>query len=142
LYDQTIPIPGTISSQQGSRFIDQVVNIPITPPITINSGVVYVGLQMPSQPIEQTGVAVAMGTNPVQYLRTYISTDGGMTYGRPVQTDDNLSGEDLFANADIRAIFTYGAGKKSLRPSNSRAVSGPAVPAGQVQPSIGIRPLH
>ncbi len=113
LFDQEVPIPGTISPQEGSRFIGRVNDITIDPPITIESGVVYVALQWPDAPIEETGVALALDTSPVQYLRTFLSTDGGETWGRPTRTED-LSGEDVFMNADIRAHFEFGPAPASV----------------------------
>lgn len=132
LYDQMIMIPGTISPRQGSRSIDRVVQIPIDPPITVNSGVVYVGLAWPNRPIAETGIALALDISPVQYLRSYLSTDGGATWGRPVQQED-LSGEDVFLNADIRAFFTFGASASSAQKTGPQVRPGVEVQAGSIR---------
>jgi len=107
LFDKVIPIPRTISPEPGSFYIGDVVEIPIDPPVTINSGVIYVGLQLPSDPVSVTGVALGLDVSPVQYLRTYVSQDSGATWGRPTGTED-ISGETVFLNAAIRSIFSFG----------------------------------
>ncbi|GBC81514.1 hypothetical protein HRbin10_00626 [bacterium HR10] len=101
LFDKALPIPRTI------EIIGEVIDLPIDPPVTIESGVVYVGFQFPADPIEQTGIALALDPSPAQFLRTYLSTDNGQTWGRP-RRDEPFTGLPVFLNADIRATFTFG----------------------------------
>lgn len=101
LFDKMLPIPRTIES------IGEVIDLPIDPPVTIESGVVYVGFQFPSDPIEQTGIALALDRNPAQFLRTYLSVDNGQTWGRP-RRDEPFTGLPVFMNANIRATFAFG----------------------------------
>ncbi|MCS6818069.1 MAG: hypothetical protein N0A16_07875 [Blastocatellia bacterium] len=101
LFDKMLPIPRTI------EMIGEVIDLPIDPPVTIESGVVYVGLQFPSDPIEQTGIALAFDRSPAQFLRTYFSADNGQTWGRP-RRDEPFTGLPVFMNANIRATFAFG----------------------------------
>ncbi len=101
LFDKMLPIPRTI------EIIGDVIDLSIDPPVIVESGVVYVGLQFPEDPIEQTGIALALDPSPAQFLRTYVSTDGGQTWGRP-RRDEPFTGLPVFMNADIRATFAFG----------------------------------
>jgi len=113
LFDKTIPIPRTI------EIIGEVVDLPIDPPVSVESGVVYVGFQFPTAPIEQTGIALALDRSPAQFLRTYFSNDNGRTWGRP-RRDEPFTGLPVFLNADIRATFAFG---KAVSPQVVRAAS-------------------
>jgi hypothetical protein len=127
LFDKTLPVPGTISPMPGQRFLGRVNDFALDPPVTINSGVVYVGLQYPKDPIEMTGVAFTLDVSPVQYLRTFVSSDGGKTWGHPVRMEE-LSGMDVFMNAEIRATFTYATPPPAIAArSRSDQMHGPAV---------------
>lgn len=137
LFDQMIPIPGTISPEPNTFFPGASVDIPVGP-ITITSGVVYVGLQFPTAPIEETGVTLALSTTPVQYLRSYFSDDNGATWGRPV-FEESLTAENVFTNAAVRAIFTYGAAKAA--PSGTRLGNGRAVKRTFSNKTITNKPL-
>jgi len=101
LFDKRLTIPRTI------EIIGEVVDLPLDPPVTIESGVVYVGFQFPTEPIEQTGIALAFDRSPAQFLRTYFSNDNGQTWGRP-RRDEPFTGLPVFMNANIRATFAFG----------------------------------
>jgi len=115
LFDKTLPIPRTI------EIIGDVVDLPIDPPVIVESGVVYVGFQFPADPIEQTGIALALDRSPAQFLRTYVSTDEGQTWGRP-RRDEPFTGLPVFLNAEIRATFAFGevVSSQSVRDSSTR----------------------
>jgi hypothetical protein len=140
LFDKTLPVPGNISPMPGQRFLGRVNNFTLDPPVTINSGVVYVGLQYPTAPIEQTGIAFALDTSPVQYVRTFFSTDGGKTWSLRGRTED-VSGQTVILNADIRAIFTYGGGVTAARSDSNRSHD-PVVKVAPAEQTLEIRPVN
>lgn len=114
LFDKMLPIPRTI------QVIGEVIELPIDPPVVIESGVVYVGFQFPSEPAEQTGIALALDRSPAQFLRTYFSNDNGQTWGRPTQ-DEPFTGLRVFMNADIRATFAFGKSVSQIVRASRRA---------------------
>jgi hypothetical protein len=100
VFDGMIPIPGTV------EVAVDMVQIPIQPPLRVESGVVYVGFQVPAEESEKTGVLPVLDMNAVQYLRTWFSKDGGVSWRR-LRHEEDVSGELVPLNAEIRATFEF-----------------------------------
>jgi hypothetical protein len=120
LFDQMVPIPGTI------QFFGEVIDFPINPPIDVNEGeVVYVGFEFRDPMI--TGALPVLNFSAVQYFRTRVSGDRGATWVIPL-FEENLTGEPVAANAMIRATFESGGSAAS----SSAVKTKPSLEKGQL----------
>lgn len=75
------------------------VDFPISPPVEITSGDIYVGYQSPTP---ASGVGFAADTNGIARRRTYFSTDNGYTFKGPMLFTDGTE-----ANMMIRALVSH-----------------------------------
>jgi hypothetical protein len=130
LFDETFTIPQT-----------GMVSIPIDPSVTINSGVVYVGFQFAQT--GQSGVFPLFSASPVQYLRTYFSSDGGNTWRIPMFTED-LSGFLVAGSQFIRPTFEFGVPTSIAAKSKTKSASllKPAAKIAQLKQVVGLKAIN
>lgn len=116
LFDGKIRIPGTI------RLIGEDVPLMLPTPIRIESGVVFVGIEIDEQ-ASAKGIRGLYDISPVQYLNSWFSSDGGKTWSVLTAPED-VSGERVVANFACRAVFERIEPSPSVIEKPSAAVTG------------------
>jgi hypothetical protein len=134
LFDKVIPVPSTI------QFLGEMVQFLVDPPVLIESDVVYVGFQFPQgdaasdQVFRTTGFAQFFDPSPVQYIRSFASSDGGMTW-RLSRAREGISQQLVFLNANIRATFQSQGGSVPAKPARTKSHLN-TVPISRIAPDL------
>lgn len=116
LFDGKITIPGTI------HVVGEDVPLMLPTPIRIDSGVVFVGIEV-NEEASAKGIRALYDISPVQHLNSWFSSDGGKTWSVLTASED-VSGERVIANFSCRAVFERIEPSPSVVEKPSVAVTG------------------